>query len=235
MRSTWTTASRCVTRGRACCACAWRQRHQPLAPRTPARAPLTVLRVPCWAPLCVLLRGDENDEPADGRLRAPRRRRACAHRGHALGHQRVRPRPSGYHTHGPGRHRAVSTKATADAPEAESTETETDQPATDPSEADLSKCKLDRPARDRPAQDRRAQDRPTPASARHPTPASERRATPARGAVLSGYCGRRCAVWVSPRCVVTGTRRGAARVRSTAVVRSARLDDAGASRPGCSH
>ena len=75
---------------------------------------------------------------------------------------------------------------------------------------------------------------PSHARERAPCHARERHSECAR------YCGRWCAVWVCPGAcaVVTGTGRGAGRracSESTAVALSARLDDAGASLPVCSH
>ena len=140
--------------------------------------PLSPCLVRCvGSSLCVCShRGDQNDKPADGRLRARWRRRACAHRGHALGHHCVRPRPSGYHarTRAPPSsvHQGDGRRAL--------------------SRVDRGR---DRPARDRPVGGRPVQVQigptrprpacpsPGPASACRPTPASERRPTPVRGTV----------------------------------------------------
>ena len=121
--------------------------------------PLSPCLVRCvGSSLCVCShRGDQNDKPADGRLRAPRRRRARAHPGHALGHERVRARLSGYRR--PGRYIILSTKATADLPEAESTEAES--PEAEPLETETKPPATETPEPGLRVQDRRTQDRVT--------------------------------------------------------------------------
>ena len=131
----------------------------PLCERAHAGRPTRACLVRCvGSSVCVCShRGDENDKPADGRLRAPRRRRARAHPGHALGHERVRARLSGYRR--PGRYIILSTKATADLPEAESTEAES--PEAEPLETETKPPATETPEPGLRVQDRRTQDRVT--------------------------------------------------------------------------